>query len=176
MKSALKSLTAKINHFRQKQFLLVILIGFCVTVIGTFLSMVTTTQNFIEEEAIHAAQQSTQALFSARDLYASNVVSPLRQNPDVIITPDHANIPGSIPVPATYLIELSENIRDYDPLMRVRYFSDYPWPQRGGTGGPKDKFEREALAHLAKNPKVPFSRVEVVDGEERLRFAAADVM
>ncbi|MGA1623334.1 MAG: histidine kinase dimerization/phosphoacceptor domain -containing protein, partial [Synechocystis sp.] len=45
-----------------------------------------------------------------------------------------------------------------------------------GTGGPKDKFEREALTHLAKNPKVPFSRVEVVDGEERLRFAAADVM
>ncbi|MEB3161529.1 MAG: histidine kinase dimerization/phosphoacceptor domain -containing protein [Synechocystis sp.] len=172
----LQRLWSKIQRHWQNRLLLVILLVFCMAIAGTFLSMGTSSQKFIEQEAINAAQQTTQALFSARDLYAQNVVQRLRQDPSVTITPNYEKIPGSIPVPATYLIELSDSIRDYDSLVRVRYFSDYPWPQRGDSGGPKDGFEQDALAHLAKNPQMPFSRVETVDGELRLRYAAADVM
>ena len=53
----------KIKRYWQNRFLLVILLVFCLGIAGTFLSMVTTTQNFIEEEAIRTAQQTTQALF-----------------------------------------------------------------------------------------------------------------
>lgn len=176
MQSVVPPLLRKIKHHGQKRFLLIILLVFVVAIAGTFLSLITSSKHFIKNEAINAAEQTTQALFSARDLYAQNVVQRLRQDPNVIITPDYADIPGSIPVPATYLIELSDSIRDHDPLMRVRYFSEYPWPKRQQTGGPRDQFERDALAYLAKNPQTPFSRIETVDGKLRLRYAAADIM
>ncbi|MBE9176272.1 DUF3365 domain-containing protein, partial [Synechocystis salina LEGE 06155] len=166
----------KIKRYLPNYFLLVILLIFCVAIAGTFLSIVTSSKNFIKQEAINAAQLTTQALFSARDLYTENIVQNLRQDPSVVITPNYESVPGSIPVPATYLIELSDHIQDYDPLVRVRYFSNYPWPQRREGGGPQDQFERDALAHLEKNPLVPFSRVETVDGKLKLRYAAADVM
>ena len=119
----LQWLWSKVQRYWRNRLLLVVLLIFCMAIAATFLSLFSSSRTFIKQEAMNAAQQTTQAMFSARDLYASNVVQPLQQSPAVIITPDYTNIPGSIPVPATYLIELSDDIRDYDPLMRVRYFN-----------------------------------------------------
>jgi hypothetical protein len=54
----------------------------------------------------------------------------------------------------------------------VRLYSDYPWKFRK-DGGPKDDFEREALAKLRANPEEPVYRFEEYEGRPVLRYATA---
>ena len=59
--------------------------------------------------------------------------------------------------------------------VQVRHYSDFPFRFRK-DGGPRDDFERQALTSLRADSLQPFSRFEVVDGRESLRYATARVM
>ena len=51
--------------------------------------------------------------------------------------------------------------------MKVRLYSDYPFPWRQ-DGGPHDDFEREALRQLRQRPDEPFYRFEEWRGRPSL--------
>lgn len=59
--------------------------------------------------------------------------------------------------------------------MQVRLYSDHPFKSRTG-GGPKDEFERYALATLAADSSQPIDRLETYEGRPVLRFAKARLM
>jgi hypothetical protein len=56
--------------------------------------------------------------------------------------------------------------------VQVRLYSDYPFRWRP-DGGPKDDFERAALARLRQNPTTPYYRFEAFQGRPSLRYATA---
>jgi adenylate cyclase len=63
---------------------------------------------------------------------------------------DYPKDDSAMPLPATYAIDIADRISRKDPNAKARIFSHYPWPGRQG-GGPRDDFERRALAWLETN-------------------------
>lgn len=59
--------------------------------------------------------------------------------------------------------------------MKVGLYSDYPFRHRA-DGGPRDDFERAALARLRANPTEPVASFEERDGATVLRYATARVL
>ncbi len=124
------------------------------------------------------AEQGTrlqvESLEELRTLYTSAVVEKVRKH-GIEVTHDYQGRDTAIPLPATLTIELGERIGQRGSGLGVRLYSDYPFPWRK-DGGPRDAFEREALAALRRDPTRPFLRYEEIQGEQVLRYAAADLM
>lgn len=146
--------------------------------VGTALAyMMNVSSSLIQEQALQNARLYSHTLQEARSLYADEVVARLQKTSEVAITPDYAlRGSGSIPVPATYMIEMGHRLSDEMAGMRVRLYSDYPFPKRRQEGGVRDSFEREALDALQRTPDQPFFRFEPVNNRMSLRYAEADVL
>ena len=91
------------------------------------------------------------------------------------VTNDYKNKAHALPLPATLTMELGERISKSRPGAHVRLYSDYPFASRR-DGGPRDDFEREAIAALRRAPDQPFHRFEEFGGRPSLRYAVADRM
>ncbi|MEB3289530.1 MAG: histidine kinase dimerization/phosphoacceptor domain -containing protein [Leptolyngbya sp.] len=135
-----------------------------------------TSRSFVEQEAMEASRTMAQTVFNARDLYSESVVSRVKDLSEVTVTYDYENYPHGIPLPATFLLHLSESVEGIHSSMSFRYFSRYPFPWRQTTGGPRGTFEQEAITYLTQNPEQSFSRVESYQGQISLRYAVADRM
>ncbi len=159
-----------------RQTISLLLILFCAGLIGAWISMAQLSESLIQTQAIDSVSRYADAIQEARTLYAEQVVGRIKAIPGVTIAPNYAATPGSIPVPATYLIELAHHITAKNPGMKVRLYSDFPFPDRIKTGGARDDFERNALIALRQNPDQPYIRFEPFQGSPALRFARADVM
>jgi hypothetical protein len=80
---------------------------------------------------------------------------------------------AAVPFPATLTIELGQEITRRSSLgMEVRLYSDHPFRSRR-NGGPRDDFERTALASLRREPERPVYRFEELRGSPVLRYATA---
>jgi len=87
-------------------------------------------------------------------------------------THDYQNKKAAVPIPATFLTEVGEDISQSESGMLVRHYSDTPFPSRK-DGGPKDDLEREALDRLRDRPDDPFYRFEEYQNRPVLRYFAA---
>jgi hypothetical protein len=111
------------------------------------------------------------------DFYSAHVVV----DTGVLTSVDYRNQPGKgrIPPPATMVIDLGDFVSNHSREgMRMRVYSDFPFPNRKerGEGGPRDDFEREALHRLRENPDEPFYRFEDNAGKPILRYAVGRKM
>ncbi|MBD1910806.1 MULTISPECIES: adenylate/guanylate cyclase domain-containing protein [unclassified Leptolyngbya] len=159
-----------------KRTITLLAILFIAGLAGALLNMSRLSSDLIESQAIQSSALYAQAIKEARTLYSNNAVSRVKEVHGISVTPDYANTPGAIPLPATFLIELSRSISEQNPGMSVRLYSDYPFRWRQKDGGARDSFEKEALIQLRKNPKEPFVRIENFQGRKALRYAEADIM
>ena len=109
------------------------------------------------------------------EFYSSQVVDRLKSH-GVVITHDYVSRNGAIPLPATFTIELGQRIGERSQTgMLFRLYSDHPFRSRK-DGGPRDDFERLAIAELRRNPDVPFFRFEAYRDRPSLRYATAKLM
>jgi len=131
-------------------------------------------QRLVASLAQQGTSQQAKILQELRTLYTSAVVERARAA-GIEVTYDYQAKPTAIPLPATLTIELGERIGESGAGLGVRLYSDYPFPWRK-HGGPRDEFERAALAALRRDPTRPFFRYEDVRGERVLRYAIADRM
>ncbi|MGF1535186.1 MAG: adenylate/guanylate cyclase domain-containing protein [Elainellaceae cyanobacterium] len=129
----------------------------------------------MKAQAIQNSRMYVQALQEARTYYSARVLKSVKDVDGVEIHHDQAEKPNSIPVPATYLIDLSHRLTTQTDMTTVRLYSDKPFPWRE-DGGAHDEFEREALAVLMQAPEAPFYRFENMAGERYIRYAVADVL
>ena len=144
---------------------------------GALLNMSRLSSDLIRSQATQSAGLYAQAIREARTLYSNNAVGRLQEvHKTVSVTPDYAKTPGAIPLPATFLIELSQSISKQNPGMSARLYSDFPFRWRKQDGGARDDFERAALSYLRQNPTQTFVRVEDFQGRSSLRYAEADLM
>ena len=160
--------------YRRVIAILIVLLclGLGVAVVGTYsLSM-----NLVESQAMQYASVAVKTLNEARKLYSKNVVNRVKSTDGVEVTPEYHTISGGIPNPATYTIELGDRLSDRSRGMLFRLYSDFPFPNREGTGGAQDRFEREALAYLMEHPKDSFYRKERLGDRFTFRYTEAVLM
>ncbi|MBY0524566.1 MAG: protein kinase [Gemmataceae bacterium] len=136
--------------------------------------MGTLSRQLVRASAIESAQQQSAMLEQVNDLYSAQVVNRVTTNGG-IASDDYTHKPGAIPLPATLTIELGKLISKGDSGVQVRLYSDYPFKPRlvSNEGGPKDRFERDALRQLREDPNTPVYRFEEYQGKMSLRYATA---
>jgi predicted Zn finger-like uncharacterized protein len=133
----------------------------------------------LSDQLVHAAAldnvaQQADVLQEVNDSY-SDVVKRA-QNGGLKVTHAYVGDPAAIPIPATFTIELGQQISERSHSgVEVRLYSDYPFRSRR-HGGPRDDFERDALERLRENPRQPVYRFEEYKGHPALRYATARLM
>ena len=131
----------------------------------------------VRSSALESAAQQAELLEEANKEY-SRIVQRVEQakypvNKTVPPTPN--TVPLSIP--ATFLHDVGEQLaRTSKTGVKVRQYSDYPFPWRT-DGGPRDDFERAALLRLrqSKGQETVHEFTEI-DGQRVVRYAQARVM
>jgi serine/threonine protein kinase len=126
----------------------------------------------VKSTALESAAQQSEMLDVVNAFYSSQVVDRL-QSHGVVISHDYATKKGAIPLPATFTIEYGQQIGERSKTgIMFRLYSDHPFRSRT-DGGPRDDFERSALASLRKAPEIPIYRFETVRDRPSLRYATA---
>jgi len=142
--------------------------------IGIMGSLFFVTQDYLEKSTIQVAARYSEVIREFRSIYTSRVVAKAVAN-GMQATHDFENSANAIPLPATFTKMLGERLGNLGSGAETRLYSDYPFPWRK-KGGPRDEFEKAALKSLRKSPDQPYTRLEVLDGQQVLRYATADVM
>ncbi len=178
MRELFDAVVRAISQFLYKQTTLILVVLFCMGIGIAISSMYRLSDNLIHSQALETAAWYSEAIREARTLYSSEVVDRLEGdgNLDVTIAHNYTKHAGAIPLPATFLMELSKNLTSADQGTVVRLYSDYPFPWRQQEGGPRNEYEREALEYLKQHPEESFYRFETFRGRESLRYAEADIM
>src|SRR5207302_732504 len=126
------------------------------------------------------AQQSS--VLEDVNTYYSGVMSHMeavaagRDLPFEITRDWHSNDKLALPAPATMTIELGALSAQGESGVHIRLYSDYPFRSRKSSGGPRDRFERDALQRLQQDPATPYWSFEDHEGRPVLRYATARVM
>ncbi|MBE9162147.1 adenylate/guanylate cyclase domain-containing protein [Tychonema sp. LEGE 06208] len=176
MRQLISRSLAAISQLIYKRILLAVTILFCVGVGVAMANMSRLSSNLIESQALQNATLYAQAIKEARTLYSSDVVNPLKTAKAINFTYDDTPTKVTVPVPATFLIELGNHITNKNPEVSVRLYSDYPFPWRRKEGGVRDDFERQAITYLTQNSNKQFFRTEEFRGKPAFRYAEADIL
>jgi hypothetical protein len=132
------------------------------------------TDQLVHAAALDNVKQQSDVLQEVNDSY-SDVVKRAKAG-GLTVTHAYTADPAAIPIPATFTIELGQQISERSAAgVEVRLYSDYPFRSRR-HGGPRDDFEREAWERLRQNPNEPVYRFEQYKGRPSLRYATARLM
>lgn len=174
MRQSISRSRTAIGQLVYKRIILAVTILFCVVVAVAMTNMYQLSSSLIASQALQNATLYAQSIREARTLYSADVVNPLNKDKLIDFTHDYNPTKTTVPVPATFLIELGKQIAEKNPEVSVRLYSNYPFPWRQKEGGPQDDFEREALKYLTQNPTQKFFRSEQFRGKPAFRYAEAD--
>jgi len=152
-----------------------LLVIFTVICIGLYSFTSKISSELTQESAVTSAEIYIKALEEFRTLYTSEVVNTVKKS-GIKVTHDYQGKAGTIPLPATLSMLLGKKIGEHDNGAETRLYSPYPFPWREKEGGLQDEFSKKAWQYLEKNPKENYFRFEIIDGEQVLRYAKADLM
>ena len=124
------------------------------------------------DEAEMASRQMAEQFKSIRTYYTQNVVNKVVKDGSMKASFDHKANDKLIPLPATFLQDLSALFAKDDVTLSL--YSKYPFPNRKDRR--LDAFQQEAWDFLTANPKSTFSRGEERNGKQIVRVAVADTM
>ena len=128
-------------------------------------------QNAVER-ATASARQTIGIFRTLRAYYTESVVSRLVPSGHAKALVDYHNVEGGIPLPATFIYDMSARLEKEDT--RLRLYSAYPFPNRQDRT--LDLFQEEAWRYLNSNPEGIFTRQETLNGQPVLRVALPDRM
>jgi PAS domain S-box-containing protein len=148
----------------------VLLIICSMTLLGwTIMSFV---QQEAEREAILSAQITASQYKILREYYTKNVIEKVLLNTDLNVSENHASDPNTIPLPATMIHDLSQQIKQEG--IELKLYSNYPFPNR--ISRELDNFEKQAWIEISANPENIFTRTETIEGIRTVRVGIADIM
>jgi diguanylate cyclase (GGDEF)-like protein len=107
-----------------------------------------------------------------RGYYTRQIVAKALASNTLTPNYNHASDPGAIPLPATFVQDISELLREKDTTLSL--VSPYPWPHRAGRV--MDDFQTKAWEAFQADPSTIFSREETRNGRRLLRVAVSDRM
>ncbi len=110
------------------------------------------SEYFVRETALEGARLESKMLDEVWRFYSEEIQDLDPKTTNIAITEKYRTVHPSLPLPATFAIDLGERISTRTPGMEVRVFSRYPWPGRA-EGGPKSEFDVSALEWLEANAR-----------------------
>lgn len=124
----------------------------------------------VEESAVLQAKMVATQIMADRAYYARVVVPRIRQLGGEV-TDHYHEVAGGVPLPVTFLREVSE----MTGASRRHYTAELisPWPINKKKGI-RDPFQQEGVAYLTVQRDGIFSRIDVIDGQRTLRFLRGD--
>ena len=126
----------------------------------------------VTENSIKSATQTVSQFKRLRAYYTKNVISKIVADGNIKPHFEHNGNPKAIPLPATMIHDLSEQLSKESTTIAL--YSVYPFPNRANRQ--LDAFQQEAWSYLNKNPDGVFTRQETRNGKEVLRVALADTL
>ncbi|OUR72422.1 hypothetical protein A9Q76_03745 [Arcobacter sp. 31_11_sub10_T18] len=129
--------------------------------------------NIIDSSVVFAKNNIEQYL-TIRKYYTSNVINKILKYSDLEVNISLNDNPKAIPLPATMIHDLSDLLREKRSKIKLNLYSNYPFPNRENRV--LDKFERESLLFLEKNPKGTFYKREMYESKDSVRVVIADVL
>ncbi|MEP4771069.1 MAG: methyl-accepting chemotaxis protein [Roseibium sp.] len=118
------------------------------------------------------AVQTANQFKTIRGYYTKNVINKVLADGNLQPSVSHKTEEGSIPLPATFIHDVSALLSKADTTMNL--YSQYPFPNRADRK--LDNFQQEAWDHLSKNPDATYSRELEIEGKRVVRVAIADKM
>ena len=128
-------------------------------------------EGLVKENAVDTAVELTKTLQKIRDYYAEHVLSNVNVDNGVEITHLHRLSDNSIPIPATFLIEMAQTKSDNQKL-DVTITSPFPFESRKNRV--LDEFQRDAWLKLNAAPEIPVSQFETSNNRRVVRVALPD--
>ena len=125
-----------------------------------------------EAEAIQVGQGIAKQFKTIRGYYTKNVIKKVVKSGAIKPSFSHKDEEGSIPLPATFIHDVSKLLSQSD--LTVNLYSKFPFPIRKDRK--LDDFQQQAWAYLSTKPKGVFSRREMRNGHPIVRVAIADTM
>jgi signal transduction histidine kinase/ActR/RegA family two-component response regulator len=144
--------------------------------LGSFVVLMSkhVAQEQAQETLEQALLRQAQDIMKFRNFYANDIMAPA-QSQGARVSHDYKDKPGTLPLPATMVIELGHFFNRQEMGSRMAYYSDLPFPWRAADRQ-LDGFQKDAMAALRQNPEKAYIREEQRDGQTIVRLAVADRM
>lgn len=113
------------------------------------------------EAAIASAAETVGQFKTIRGYYTKNIVEKVKANGTIKLAIKHKGVPNTVPLPATFVHDVSKLLEKRDT--KVRLYSAYPFPNRKARK--LDDFQSAAWEALNASPDAIFSRRVMVDGK-----------
>ena len=126
----------------------------------------------VRADAVRSGQQIANQFKVIRGYYTTNVIKKAKATGGLKPSVNHKTEEGSIPLPATLIHDLSDELKEEDTSINL--YSQYPFQIRSDRR--LDDFQTEAWEFLNANPDQAFVRQETRGGQEVMRVAVADRM
>lgn len=120
--------------------------------------------------AVENALQTIAQFRSVRDYYNTAIVPKIRGSQDLKLTHLHANDPKGVPIPATFMLDMSGRLQDKG--VSLSFYSPYPFPERANRQ--TDAFQKAAWDQFQKNPDTPYIARATLNGQNVVRVAVGD--
>lgn len=133
---------------------------------------------FVRQTALESARLENKMLDEVWRFYSERIEEINFKTSGVAVTQNYLEIHPSLPLPATFSIDLGERISRRNPGMQVRVYGRHPWPGRA-NGGPQNDMEKAALdwlesnAKLTDEPQQEYTRFVEADDRRELHYYAA---
>ena len=131
-------------------------------------------RGFQEEQLLETARAYAHTIEGVRKFYSEEIVSSVIGHPYILVTDDYRNLPGAIPLPFTFSMDMMSVLNTESMKVQARIVSDHPFPQRSERV--LTDFELQALAHLRASGDAERYAFGVVDGRAVLHYATPVVM
>ena len=109
------------------------------------------SETFVQRTALESARLETKIIDEAWRFYSEEIEDIDPKTTKVNITERYKLEHPSLPLPASFAIDLAERISRRSPGTEFRVYSRYPWP--GRKGGPQDDFDLAALEYLEQHAR-----------------------
>ncbi len=152
---------------------LTILFALCLFVI--YLHIYQLKTHMVGTIALQGAETYARALREMQKWYTSEVVQRLHAH-GIEPSPTYNETERDIPLSALVSRSLGPQLVLGERGEQVRLLSAYPFPNSKDQGRLSDPFQQEAWDFLNQHSNEDFYRIELVDGQQALRYATADRM
>lgn len=150
---------------------LVLILVVVLIVLFTYVPQV--TKEHAIAAAVSSAESTVKQYKTIRGYYTKNIIKKVLPVEGIRPHYEHKDQAGIVPLPATFIHDLSKEFSDNN-IITLKLYSPYPFPNRKSRT--LDAFGKEAWDTLNQDPKLSFSRVEMIKGKEVVRVALADTM
>jgi len=164
-------LNTKVGNFLSKR-IAILMISIVVAISGAlFFTLSYVNSAFERVIAAQTAESYAKILSGTQAFYSKQIVTKAVAS-GIQLRAGLQDKEGAIPVPATFMHELVDDLNAKYPQYNLRFYSDYPFFERA-SNSTLDQFEREALGKLRQSGDASISKIEWKDGVARLRYAKA---